>query len=295
MAEWEMYKNGCYSKKCESLDDLIETIELCYSFDSKKLFRGHSNEKDYKLISTLDREYDKIDKFIEGGELTISRESFIEDALQLFRKRIRGKVNSDVYFTDNEKAWALGQHYGLNTPYLDWTELPYVAAFFCVVSKQDKDGCIYALDIVKINELNTNANNNENLKELLKDYKKTNFEIDIKEPMTNFNTRLNTQNGCFTVTPNGIAIDDWINCFEDSKEEEVLQKIIIPKELKSKIFDFLRKANINYSTIYPDLEGVCKYCNMEIISQAKTSLLQATVLQELLHAVETMANDTNEK
>lgn len=263
MISWNIYKNGCYETSCSIIDDLIDVIDEVYRLDNKILFRGHSKHEEYKLISTIDRSFKNFSKNIEHIQHVEkpTRTEYINLHLSEFRKKIRGKVDSDIFFENDEMTWSLGQHYGLNTPYLDWTEVPYIAAFFCANSNPDIDGCIYALDVNQINKMNEESRYNDNLYYFINDKKQKDFELNIIQPMTNFNTRLNAQNGCFTQTPNGISIDDWINTFENFKEEKVLRKIIIKAELKYPLINFLEKANLNYSTIYPDLQGISMYCN----------------------------------
>lgn len=52
--------------------------------------------------------------------------------LENFKKNTRGRHT--ISYTDpndcDNNWWALGQHYGLATPLLDWVYSPYVAAFF---------------------------------------------------------------------------------------------------------------------------------------------------------------------
>ncbi|MBR3812991.1 MAG: FRG domain-containing protein [Spirochaetaceae bacterium] len=282
MAEWESYKNGCFQTTCKSLEEFIEIINDVYRLNNSILFRGHSKEKEYELISSIDRRYKSFSKELEDEPLpcSVDRTKYLNMHLTEFRKKIRGKVDSEIYFTDDERAWTLGQHYGLYTPYLDWTETPYIAAFFCALNNQEIDGCIYALNISFINELNKKANDNKTLKNRISNLPNTDYTLRKIQPMTNFNTRLNVQNGCFTLTPNGISIDDWIDCFESFKDKYVLRKIIIKADLKSELLIFLEKVNINYSTVYPDLEGISKYCNTKLETIEKDA--KAKILANLM-------------
>ena len=289
MAQWEKYKDGCYKITCQTLNEFIKAVNEVYKSDNKVLFRGHSNQEKYELISRLDRNFktfsETIKKLNMHDELpSVTRDVFIEDQLAQFRKRIRGKVETEDFFNNDILAWALGQHYGLDTPYLDWTETPYIATFFSVIDNFLTDGCVYALDVYKIEDMNQEAETNDNLRTIINDRTFSNYQIQIIQPMTNFNTRLNAQNGCFTLTPKGISIDDWISTFEDYKNKKVLRKIIIKADLKDQLLDFLETANINYSTIYPDLQGISMYCNHRLrVSEnnVKSNLLMQDLFKQV--------------
>jgi hypothetical protein len=49
--------------------------------------------------------------------------------LERFRRHAAGRRGYEAA-ADDDEVWALGRHVGLITPLLDWTESPYVAAFF---------------------------------------------------------------------------------------------------------------------------------------------------------------------
>src|SRR5690606_4291670 len=49
-------------------------------------------------------------------------------------------------------AWAgLAQHFGLPTRFLDWTQNPAIALFFCVNENVDTDGAVYLMNPLDLN------------------------------------------------------------------------------------------------------------------------------------------------
>ena len=166
--------------------------------------------------------------------------------------------------------------------------MAYIATFFSVITNAETDGCIYALDLSKIDEMNKKALCNETLKSFINNKAIEDYAINVIQPMTNFITRLNAQNGCFTVAPDGLSIDDWISCFEKYKDRKVLRKIVIQGSIKKELLDFLETVNINYSTIYPDLQGISLHCNYKLSvfeDNAKSNLMMQKLFEKSKNSI----------
>ena len=87
----------------------------------KYLFRGHSDPY-WALIPTFDRMF--------ASQPKTARLRIADDLLSSFRRDIERLDLPGLDRENDSVVLALGQHYGLPTRLLDWTESPYVAAFF---------------------------------------------------------------------------------------------------------------------------------------------------------------------
>lgn len=89
----------------------------------KYWFRGHSCSQ-HKLESSFDRWYNKL------GAPTLKRTQLGNDLFRAFKEEVAWCEGFENILADDAKALALGRHYGLPTRQLDWSESPYIAAFF---------------------------------------------------------------------------------------------------------------------------------------------------------------------
>lgn len=100
------------------------------------IYRGHGNSA-WKLEPTLDR--------VVGSAKSPKRMSHLGN----FKFAARGRRGTNPVPIESENDWwALGQHHGLSTPLLDWTESPFVALYFAMVDAHAEEGancCVWAL------------------------------------------------------------------------------------------------------------------------------------------------------
>jgi FRG domain len=252
------------------------------------VWRGQRRD-DWPLQSTLDRLIEKtnIPKPIAPY--------FRNDHLEKFKYAVRGRrgPNPPVIKDENE-WWALGQHHGLSTPLLDWTTSPFAAAYFALISTgadQTDYRAIYALHRPsvekKVNELiiHEEAEKRQKRARMRAEHEESGKkggltslafnaavdalsspvppEVEFIIPKSDENQRLVSQGGLFSRAPIGMTVDEWVKKnFAGKNKGYTLMKLLIPHRDREEGLRMLNRMNINHLTLFPDLYGASKFCNL---------------------------------
>ena len=209
---------------------------------SRFIYRGH-RQSQWKLLST----------FARSGK----SESDLEKHRQNFIEAIAGRRGINPERLDDNKLWALGQHFGLKTPFLDWSTSPYVALFFAFAepneNKYSGNRTVFALNVKRLDESHVK-----------KDNPSTGLEV-IKE-ISDENHRMRSQGGLFTrIKPLEMDIETWIiNNFPMEYLHSTIIRFEFDENLREGILRQLDWMNVNYLSLFPDIHGSALHVNIKL-------------------------------
>ena len=218
------------------------------------IWRGQAS-KNWLLEPTLDRLLKKINKLTDRN----IRDEHLKRFKYASRSR-RGKNPSDLK-TEND-WWALGQHNGLATSLLDWTSSPFVAAYFAFCSESNDNSlerAVYGLSRLALEW------KSHGISSAWKSDQRAPI-IELIEPLSDENDRLVNQGGLFTRSPDGVDIEQRILTNFVGEDEYVrFIKYLIPNSERSLVLRSLNRMNINHLSLFPDLYGASKFCNLDLL------------------------------
>lgn len=241
----------------ESVSDFLDVIkDSCLGSDSliKPLFRGQNKEK--PLIPKLGRF-----SLIRGTPRYLAEKKML---LDLKRKAILLLETKP----ETELEWlSIAQHHGMATRMLDWTFNPLVALWFSVLDQPEEGSldsgevwCFCPREDDIISSLSMSP------------FSVTKIMVYLPNHVAK---RITAQDGCFTIHPyipiNSTYADNERDNFltlhsKNCMPKYSLLKISIKKDFFEKIRDELNKCGINNSSMFPDMNGLCRQIECQYIS-----------------------------
>ena len=254
------HSNGVLTLRLTSWDDFHKVVKI-FKRKPAYIWRGQRcYYKEWTLKSSFDRKFPNVSK----------RQRKVAEILKKFRQRLRDLPHSVTNSFSEDEIWAIGQHYGLPTPLLDWTECPYIAAYFAFFKEdrrnQTENRVVYALNrAVKRPILKRKVSKS---KKVLSTQRFIEFlDLDRTHDETQ-NKRLKHQRGKFTKALNGDDIKANIerlvrkrSCYQGTI---LLAEILIPDKLRDECMKFLEYKNITHGILFPDYAGTVEICKIEL-------------------------------
>ncbi len=262
-AHWKLLSasDGAAAYKLSSWSffvDFLDRVVFPPGSRHRYIWRGQ-RRSDWSLSSSLDRLYQKTGVV---GCPQKELEELSKRHLRVFQYASRGRrgTNPVQLRVDNE-WWALGQHFGLATPLLDWTRSPFAAAYFAFEENPaDRTECrvVYALDEGAIEQRYDELQEGPSFEEGRLPV------IELIDPMSDENQRLVSQGGLFTRAPIGTPIERWVESQFEGSTAAVLIRIEIPDLDREVCLRALDRMNINHLSLFPDLGGASRYSNLRL-------------------------------
>ena len=167
-----------------------------------------------------------------------------------FRFAARGCTETNLRGLTENEWWALGQHFGLCTPLLDWTRSNWVALYFAFRNIKAKchDRAVYVINLTEIcKESNIGT--------------QTRVEI-IDSTEAHYNPRLTNQAALLLKLPIQQTFPKWVKSNFKGCKKVILCKIIIPNKHVEYCHRDLNRMNINEVSLFANLESACHYANI---------------------------------
>jgi FRG domain len=205
--------------RIKSFEDFQAEAWKAYVSGKIRIYRGVKRAS-YKLVPKVGR---------QKYSLAIEKQ-----ILDVFKYRSVSFLEKEP---KNDWEWlAIGQHHGLPTRLLDWTQNPLVAAYFAVEGEDVDDSAVYIMSGEWLVDTNRD---------------KSPFRIrhvGVFLPH-NITPRITAQTGYFTIHHRP----------KEPLRGKRLSKLIIPKKLRDEFRHKLNNYGIHRATLFPDLDGLARY------------------------------------
>ncbi len=257
------------------------------------IFRGQ-RVFSWPLLSSFDRAvYQSYDYKNGSTTMPISPVENEEMLLSEFRKTahlyhndVPGREESDIH-----DWFALMQHHGCPTRFLDWTYSPYVALYFAVCDQSNEDGAIWALNIDWAERASVKINEDWNsLKPEEREHRQK-YPVLVRASLNRRNERLVTQRGELLSTSeyNIPIVPTMLSMILHdggrARENCMLSRIRIKKERRLEFLWELNRMNIHHASLFPGPDGFSRSLAMslelKIDSQIKELVADSNEFYEL--------------
>ncbi|SFT33447.1 FRG domain-containing protein [Geodermatophilus amargosae] len=207
------------------------------------VFRGMGSDN-WPLVTSFDRQFDKLP--------ALQRVQLWERMVHSFSDLARRAGVDGSTLQDEPRLLALGQHYGLPTRLLDWTESPYVASFFAF--RRALTELVAEPGRVAVWALDTSA-----------PIWSRAYGVELYKPEdAGQNERLRRQGGTFTHSrTTHTTLEDYVDTMQPA--QPVLWKFTVAVHEAAAALADLDAMGINAQALFPDLTGVTEAAALHVL------------------------------
>jgi FRG domain len=221
-----------------TIADLPSFLASVASFpkDQLVLFRGQSRAYDLRpKIARKDPNVDSTElEKVMLAELRRRGDSFLS-----------GAAHSDW------ELMVLAQHFGMATRLLDWTSNPLVAMWFaCANARTNENSFVYMFNVKPEFLLDRTKHNDPFAKGKTK----------VLKPALN-NNRIVAQSGWFTAHKHSSTAGKFVPFQINPDVTKEITQFEVPHNLHQQLLLQLNVLGVNYQTMFPDVEGLCRHIN----------------------------------
>jgi hypothetical protein len=205
-------------------------------------FRGQQNSE-WKLRSSFHR----------TGRTSLMR--FMDEDVPALHRHLSGLTAHHFNLSDPLDYAAflnLVQHHGYPTPILDWTQSPFVAAYFAFegIRSRSDEGAKVRIFIMNVREWNVSSLRAHAMMP-------GHVHLTFLEPLATNNPRVVPQQSISAIT-NLDDIEDFCSQMEQMKGKTFLSAIDLPVSERPTVMHELALMGITAGSLFPGIEGACR-------------------------------------
>ena len=148
----------------------------------------------------------------------------------------------------------LAQHHGFPTPLLDWTESPYIAAYFAFAGALESNDGAERVRVYRLTPAFMARDRRDPVLQMWDVW----LKVQLFRPESRGNVRLLGQQGAFTFS-NAVDMERLLSNWQQQDGQVYLEAVDMPRTLARKALADLRFMGTTASALFPGLDGVATH------------------------------------